>query len=337
MMKKFSWAGVLLVGVFAALLVAILGGRLLRSAPAEARKPQTIAEQVATRPAPPLGGLARRSEPAVMGEDATESFWDILKLRSAGDQKAVPVLTEILVSNAGTGRIHGYAAAQALFCIGGKEAAGALDRHLFELSEYNEQLAGMYVDHWDMAEPKRSEFIEAYLLKSIGREIELAVEAKEGEGGGIEFAVTAKNASAEPVEVLDPLSWRLYVRAKDGRFVVRRAIGVKEVKLENKLQANWVVLKAGETRRVTEIATVKSAEAVRKIDPRLPKDVPLVLQTSVGMFYVDKSGDYEAIVVIEQTPVKGGWAAMPKHPWVGRAVSKPVAIRLMPPLGSSDR
>ncbi len=327
-MKKSLWAGVVLVGV----LAAILGGRLVRSAPAEARKSQTIAEQVATRPAPDLAGLARRSEPAVMGEDATDSFRDILKLRSAGDQKAVPVLTEILVSNAGTGRIHGYAAAQSLFCIGGKEAAGALDKHLFELGEYNEQLAGMYVDHWDMAEPKRSEFIEAYLLKSIGREIELAIEAKEGDGGAIEIAMTAKNVSAEPVEMLDPVSWRLYVRAKDGRFLVRRAIGVKEFKRE----ANWVALKVGETRTLTEIATVKSAEAVRKIDPRLPKEVQLVLQTSVGMFYVDKPGDYEAIAVIEQTPVKG-WAAKakPKHPWVGRAISKPVAIRLMPPIRPS--
>ncbi len=337
-MKKSSWAGMVIVGTMAAVLAAILGGRLVRSAPAETGKPQTIAEQAATRPAPDLAALARRAEPAMMGEVAMESFWAILKLRSGGDKKAVPVLTEILVSNAGTGRIHGYAAAQALFCIGGKEAEGALDKHLLELGEYNEQLAGMYVDHWDMAEPKRSEFIEAYLLKSIGREIELAAETKGGNFGAMGFKVTVKNVSAEPVEFLDPLSWRLYVRAKDGRFLVRRAIGMKESKLEFKREANWVALSAGETRTVTESATVKSAEAVRKVDPRLPKEVQLVLQTDVGMFYVDKPGDYEAIIVIEQTPVKG-WAAKakPQHPWVGRAVSKPVAIRLMPPIGSSDR
>jgi len=64
---------------------------------------------IVSRPVPDLEDLAERSAPDRRGEDATEAFYDILKLRDIGAAKGVPVLEEIIATHTNSTRIHGYA------------------------------------------------------------------------------------------------------------------------------------------------------------------------------------------------------------------------------------
>ena len=117
-----------------------------------ADRPKTYTAILATRPAPDVATLARRSSPKVAGEQAQESFWDLLKLRNVPDPKAVPALEQVLRENLPTTRIHGYAAAEALFCTGTPEALAALDRAIAG-PNYRTDLAIMYAFHWEMPPP----------------------------------------------------------------------------------------------------------------------------------------------------------------------------------------
>jgi len=304
-------------------------------------QPQTIAELLATRPAPKLAGLAQRSHPDAKGPDATESFFDILKLRETGDQKAVPILAEILASNAGTGRIHGYAAAQALFCIGGNEARVALDKHLFQLDEYNEQWGrSTYVFHWDMPEPRRSQYIQAYMLKRIGQGLELTLEAKLEEDGKVQFSLRVENVSTKPLGVILPSIDNLYLRSEDGRFLFRN----KAARFDPFGGPQWVRLKPGETQTVTGVAVIRQAGDLRKDNPQLPKDAQAVLEMAGTQYYIEKPGQHQAVFVLEQLPMtreledrlklENPWSGL-ENPWSGRAVSEPVPIRLATPSRTS--
>ena len=290
---------------------------------------RTMAEVLATWPAPKLAGLVERSRPDVRGADAENSFWDILKLRDIGDRVAVPVLAEILAINAGSGRTHGYAAAQALFCIGGDQAFAALDKHLFQIGEYNEQLATMYAFHWDMPEPKRGQFVERYLLKSIGNDIEVALEAKPEEGGKIQFGLTVRNVSDKPLDVLVPVIDKLYLRAADGRFLPWHEMRIKADRPIEK----WVLLKPGETQTVTASAISMKADEIRKANPRLPKEAREVLRLGNVEYYISELGKCQAQFVLEQRPLAREQKEKLKleNPWSGRAVSKPITIDLVEP------
>ncbi|HUX15978.1 MAG TPA: HEAT repeat domain-containing protein, partial [Phycisphaerae bacterium] len=311
----------------------------LKPAP-QAAPPATQAKTyrgiLAARPAPRLTDLAQRSRPEANGSDATESFWDILKLRDLGDPKAVPVLAEILASNAGTGRIHGYAAAQALFCIGGDEALAALDKHLFKLEEYNERLASLYVFHWEMPEPSRSRFIERYLLKGIGQELDVALDAKSAESGKVLFTLTVRNVSDKPLDILEPQIDRLFLRSQDGQFFARREVGIDEYFL----RAKWVRLDPGQTLTTTANAVIRSAEDLRADNSGLPPGVQAVLRMGAIEYLIDKPGPCQAVFVIEQVPMTSESRAKLKleRPWSGRAVSKPATfgLRVPPALNLPD-
>src|SRR5262245_49763245 len=95
--RFWAWASSLICG-----LLCLLGHCSVRAEgePAQApAKKLTLPEILAARPAPDLASLARRSAPTVRGPDATDSFWDLLKVREIAYPKAVPVLEEILVEN----------------------------------------------------------------------------------------------------------------------------------------------------------------------------------------------------------------------------------------------
>ncbi len=258
-----------------------------------------------------------------------EAFWDILMLREAGDQKAIPLLAEILADNAGTGRIHGYAAAQALFCIGGKKALVALDKHLLQLDQYNEKLGSMYAFHWDMPEPKRSQYIQAYMLKSIGQDLRLTLDATLEEGGKVRLGFTVKNVSTKPLYVIIPPIHNLYLRSKDGRFLRRHRAHV----CEYKVSAGWFRLKSGETRTATGVAVLRQADDLRKHNLQLPKGVQAVLYMADTHYHIAKPGQHQVVFVLEQVPRTREAQDRVKleNPWSGRAVSKPVPLRLATP------
>ena len=291
-------------------------------------KPQrrTFAELLANRPAPKLEGLAERSRPELRGDDVSEAFYDILKLRETGDQTAVPVLAEILAMNASTTRTHGYAAAQALFCIGGDEALATLDKHLSQMSDRNAERVTTYAFGWDMPEPKRSQFIERYLLNEIGEGLEISLDAKPDDAGTIRLSLNIKNVSTKPVDLLTPRIDRLYLRSANGQFLRPRDTGLRE----DVLMPKWIVLAPGATQTVTSSAVLKPADELRKENPQLPKEVKAVLRMKFVEYYIDELGEYQAVFVLEQPPMTPEAREKLKleNPWSGRAVSKPVAIRI---------
>jgi hypothetical protein len=78
------------------------------------QSPSEFMKLVTERPVPDLKTLAERSSPDRDYTDQnsiTEAFYDILKLRDVGDNKAVPVLEQIIKDDNYKGRIHSYAAA----------------------------------------------------------------------------------------------------------------------------------------------------------------------------------------------------------------------------------
>ena len=246
----------------------------------------------------------------------------------------MPALTDILVSNAGTGRIDGYAAAQALFCLGGTNALEALDQHLFQLDEYNERLAAMYVFHWEMPEPHRSQFIQQYLLKNIGQDLELTLEAKTEDGGRtLRFRLTFKNVSTRLLDLL-PLLHHFYLRSGDGRFLPRSGSIIADG-----LKAQWLRLKPNESQIVEVTGQVKPAKAFEPYEQKLAKDatarglakgVEVMLMPGFERYFLDKPEPFEAIFVLEQTPLAAVQKSRLKleYPWIGRAVSAPVTITL---------
>ena len=127
---------------------------------------QTYRQIVAKRPAPKIEGLAERASPDQRGGTSTESFWDLLKLRDQPAPAAVPELAKIMAAHEGSTRIHGFAAAQALYAAGTDEASRTLEKHLLA-PDYRADMAMMYTSHWQMGEPQRSRFIESYLLRDL--------------------------------------------------------------------------------------------------------------------------------------------------------------------------
>jgi hypothetical protein len=120
-----------------------------------------------------LKTLRKRS---ASGADSSDAFYGILKLRKTGTAEAVPVLADISADHRKTGRIHGYAAEQALFCIGTPEAMKTLDRQLLD-DNYDILGAFGYTHHWRMAEPQRSRFIERYVLPNLANDLTVEVKA----------------------------------------------------------------------------------------------------------------------------------------------------------------
>ncbi|MCY2932208.1 MAG: HEAT repeat domain-containing protein, partial [Planctomycetota bacterium] len=317
-------------GTLVLMALAVLAGGVFPPAaegqPAPARQ-GNFGDVLKGRAAPDLATLARRASPETTGQETQEAFLDIVQLRETGDRNAVPVLSRILDSNAGTGRIHGYAAAQALFCIGGEEALAALDKRLLQLDDYNAELGSLYVFHWDMPEPKRSQFIQRYFLRNIGKDVQVTMSAKpQDEGGSIRFALTIKNVSAKPLGIWIPAIRNLLVRSGDGQFVRWQEAGIDEYAL----RAKGVTLQPGQSETVDAVGTT---QALAGEPTGAPKDAAIVLRVGVMNYYFSKPGPIQVFFVFEQLPMPAPAKARRKieNAWVGRAVSDPVAITLARP------
>jgi HEAT repeat protein len=171
-----------------------------------------------------LDGLRARAENRESFDRvSTKAFEDILELRATGTADAVPVLADILSDNAGTGRIHGHAAEQALFCIGTPSAFKVLDQRLLE-DNYGILRSAGYAHGWKMAEPLRSRFIERYLLRNLSKDLSIEVQAASSaeEEGRIDFVVTLRNVSQEIFQIVDRQIYHgdlLFLRSADSQFV----------------------------------------------------------------------------------------------------------------------
>ncbi|MHC4478227.1 MAG: hypothetical protein ACYTEL_21525 [Planctomycetota bacterium] len=287
-------------------------------------------ELIARRPDPDLARLAERSSPGYKGEDTGESFYDILKLRDIGDTKAVAVLERILVDHTDSTRIHGFAAAQALFCIDTPQAHKILAKHLLT-SQYNTSLAIDYTFHWEMPEPQRSRFIEQYHLQNLSKDLALELTAKPQQAKGgqrIDFTLVLRNVSDKAYRVPDRqvyLGQMLYFQDQNGLFA-----GTESTVLYYIDPTKWVQLAPGDSHKYDIAVRIKAVAQLKNRYRSLSKDASLVADTFDMMFDIKKAGRFNVYAMIEQAPFTqaqiGHWGF--DNPWSGRAVSKPVTVEI---------
>jgi hypothetical protein len=227
-----------------------------------ARRPKRFAEALTTWPAPDVEHLADQTAPGYKPKAGEDTFRDILKLRETGDAKAVPVLAKIMLEKGYSGNIYGFAAAQALYCIGTPEAHRLLEKHMLD-ARYNARLGMMYTYHWDMDPSKRDGFIDRYLLRNLSATLDLHLDARsrvEGSVQKIDFIVTLRNESGKAYQMIEEqvfLGELLYFRSKTGRFAraiqtcVYKPLMPKKLKLRpgqtHTYTINTHVRRAGET------------------------------------------------------------------------------------------
>jgi len=167
------------------------------------------------------------------------------------------------------------------------------------------------------------------MLKSIGQDLRLTLDATLEEGGKVRLGFTVKNVSTKPLYVIIPPIHNLYLRSKDGRFLRRHRAHV----CEYKVSAGWFRLKSGETRTATGVAVLRQADDLRKHNLQLPKGVQAVLYMADTHYHIAKPGQHQVVFVLEQVPRTREAQDRVKleNPWSGRAVSKPVPLRLATP------
>lgn len=299
------------------------------------QKPKTFHEALAVRSAPDLTTLTQRSSPKTSGDDASESFLDLLKLRETPNASALPVLEKILVENRPTTRIHGFAAAQALFAIGTPEAHQILSRN-----ELSTRLAVDYTSHWEMREPLRSRYIERYLLKNLSKdlvvELERTPETPQSKGF-LNLDVVFRNASDAPffIQTHDFAGDMLHLRDSTGQFL--RSVHPRHTCPE---PSKTIELKPGQTHRLRATIEV-AAIAAQKRMPRTSEKPTADVRESDQLSNVNAPGRFDVLALFEAAPLTNEQRTFLKlEPnwkwWTGRAVSKPLSIDIALPASTAS-
>ena len=257
---------------------------------------------VTARPAPDLTTLAQRSSPETQLPDSSEAFMDLLKLREIADAKDVPILEKILVENLPTGRIHRFAAAQALFSIGTPQAHQILAQHVFAKETHAGQAVG-YTSGWDMQEPMRSRYIEKYLLKNLAKDLVVEVEqtpATPQPSGHLNLVVTFRNASDEAFHILDHKSFpgdMLYLRDATGydmpRIHCRRMCFV---------QPTYIELKPSQAHRVNVTIDIAAIDSQKEL-PATTGTLTAVVRESGHFYDIQLPGRFEVLALLEAEPL----------------------------------
>ncbi len=294
------------------------------------KKPQTFQELLAARPAPDLTTLVRRSSPMTQGEEASESFLDLLKLREMKDASAASVLEKILVENRPTTRIHGFAAAQALFAIGTPEAHQILSRN-----ELSTRLAVDYTSHWEMREPLRSRYIERHLLKNLAKDLVVELEqtpATPASNGRLNLVIVFRNVSDQSFFIHDHdfPGDMLHLRDATGQFMPRIHSHTM-----CKGQSKNIELKPGQSHRL-DVAIEVAAADPQKRPPRSTGKPIVKVEKSGHHFDINAPGRFEVLALFEAEPLSDEQRTFLKVDqnwkwWTGRAVSKPLSINLTLP------
>ncbi|MFM9960868.1 MAG: hypothetical protein ACKV2Q_06545 [Planctomycetaceae bacterium] len=299
------------------------------------QKPQTFQETLAARPAPDLTTLVRRSSPTTRGDDASESFLDLLKLRETPNASAVPLLEKILVENRPTTRIHGFAAAQALFAIGTPEAHQILARN-----DLSTRLAVDYTSHWEMREPLRSRYIERHLLNNVAKDLVVELEqtpAIPQSGGRLNLDIIFRNVSdtAFFIHNHDFPGDMLHLRDATGQFMPRI-----HGRTMCKEQSKNIELKPGQTHRLHVTIDVAATDT-QKRQPRTTGTLTADVRESGHYFSVNAPGKFEVLALFEAVPLTDEQRTFLKVDqnwkwWTGRAVSKPLSIQIALPASTAS-
>ncbi len=327
----------IIIGIVAAVFLAVI---LSAASGAESAKSQperkTFKQIIEDHQLGDLATLVERSRPEVRGEEATQSFYDLLKLRDNPDPQAVDVLIEVMEVNAGTSRIHYYAAAQALFTADTPKARKALKKHLLSERKLGSEGLFRYASCWEISEPERSQFIETYIL--VDQDHDLAVsavvdmgEASTAADGATEIPVTVnvqiRNVTDQPLQLRDRQVYQgkmLYLRTEAG-FATRMR-GYVEYDMP---MPKWTLLQPGETKAYEIRGTFRTLASDEQPSDAGP-DVIWQLKTHDVIFNIPGSGKLEIFVVLDDPPVSEKGRAQlnlgPEKIWSGRAVSSPAVL-----------
>lgn len=272
---------------------------------------------IADRPSPELEHLADRSSPEVKSTDAIEAFYDILKLRDIGGDDALPVLEKIMASHVDSTRIHGYAAAQALFCIGTQRAREILSKYLLD-SHYLASQGIDYAFHWQMNDSKRNSFIDQYHLKNLSDDLKLDLNAdvqRDQDLQRISFTLTLQNNSDKPFRIVNNnfyLGRMLYFRSEKGHFF--RAVETVDYDMP---MPEWLQLAPGDSH-------------VYEINVNVSIKDKLKYESGDVAYEIDETGKFKVYGMLEAPPPtqKQIENLMFENVWSGRAVSKPIEVTI---------
>ena len=296
------------------------------------RRPETFTEIIAAHPKPDLTDLVDRCQPGVDWEISRPSFYDLLKLRDVGNSDAVNILEQVMENNLFGTRIHGFAAAEALFCIDTESAHNVLKKYLYD-PRYHSGLGAHYTFHWDMSEPKRSEFIRQYHLKNLSKNMKVELESdvnRVNTGQEIELTLTVNNVSKEPFRIHDHIAGyceNIYLRNTDGLFARRMQTATQCYKMS----AKWLELKPGDQRQYKIKLAVLRVSDMKYNSRYVPENARIYLRDHPFFdFYINQPGKFEIYAMFEAQPLH------PEHKkklgfdnvWKGRAVSKSITIEI---------
>jgi hypothetical protein len=283
-------------------------------------QPEGYREILSKRAAPKLEDLSERAAPELQGEAATESFWDLLKLREEPVPAAVPELAKVLSAHEGSNRIHRFAAAQALHAVNTDDARRVLEKHLLD-PEYPADHAIAYAWHWEMSEPHRTRFIKAYLLRDLSDDLAVSVHPRWVElASGSDVAadqaanrqrllvtVKLRNDSRRTLALLVPQQSQamiLYLLAPSGEFVPHVRLGVHRPE-----PPSWHRLHPGEeTDFEIELHLTSDAESINRLRGA-SREIRAALGSGVTAFGLRESGEYELSAMLVQTPLSAGQLA----------------------------
>lgn len=287
---------------------------------------------ISERPVPDLETLAERSSPDKDYIDQnipTEAFYDILKLRDIGDSKAVPVLKKIMSENINSTRTLGFAAAQALFCIGTSQAHEVLSKYLLN-DQYHAGLSINYTYHWEMDKKKRNTFIEQYHLKNLSKNMEIKLvikKNKDGNGQQLNLTITLKNISQESYKIRDKkvyLAKMIYLQSKNGQFMQWQ----QPVKYGMPMP-KWIELAPGENQQYHFNIAIKP-KGTQKLPYFEKNDSSTIFLETTDMICGIEKGEFKVYAMVEEQPLSKESLEFWKfdNTWIGRAVSEPITVKI---------
>ncbi|MBL7074190.1 HEAT repeat domain-containing protein [candidate division KSB1 bacterium] len=252
-----------------------------------------------------------------------QSFKAILRLREVGDERAVPILKQILIEHTNSTRIHRFGAAQALFCIGTDKAHQILREHLLD-AEYPVDLSIMYGFHWRMEESKRDTFIAQHHLQNLSTDVSLKLEVKNGIFNSKIFTLILRNDSEKTLRLYKPkvyLGAYLMFRSSLGHFIEH----IKAILYDERgrtPEGTYPKIAPGKDLKLSCSARPQTNRKIYKY----PEPVSLVLDFGDTIHLLGNSGKFKvyAIYSYRKRPNE-----LYPNIWTGRVVSNPVEIEIL--------
>jgi hypothetical protein len=327
-----AWGSLVVVAGVAGAATTLLAAAADGPPASPTDRPKTYTGILATRPAPDIATLVKRASPAVAGEEASESFWDLLKLRNVPDPKTVPALEDVLRENLDTTRIHEFAAAEALFCTGTPAALAVLDK-VIAGPDYRADLGIMYAFHWEMPPSARDTFLRRYHLKNLAKDVSLTVEPSLMKGADPSITVTLTNLTNHPIRLPAPVfdPGHLFFENADGRIFWSHEAGIREM-----LSRGWTTLPPDGKQSLIFTLHARRLRPNEQRDPMLPADQTLCLEVAGLQFQIGKPGKFKVYALLTAQPLPQERLRELHLPdgetvWSGRAVSEPTAVEIAEP------